>query len=360
LARVLGEFLIKLNQSPEVAYAFSSYTADTPHIRLDIDRSKAEMLGVPVGTAFSSIGAYFGTAYINDINIGTQVNRVVLQSDWDYRNNLSALNSIYVQSANGAQVPVSAFMTPKKILAPRSIARYNMYPSAAITVIMKPGFSTGAGMALVERLSAELPSGYGYEWSGMTYQEREAGGQVLIILVVALLFAYLFLVAQYESWTVPLAVILSLPVAFLGALVGIRVMGISMSIYTQLGMLLLVGLAAKNAILIVEFAKEQHEDQGLSILEAATQGARERFRSVMMTALTCVIGVLPMLFATGAGAGSRVHVGTTMFFGMGISTAFGIFFIPGLYVVLQTNRERVKALFGFGRAKQPEPQKQEA
>ena len=208
---------------------------------------------------------------------------------------------------------------------------------------MKPGFSTGQGIARIEQLASELPTGYSYEWSGMTYQEQQAGGQVLLIIGIALLFGYLFLVAQYESWTVPMGVILSLPVALLGALIGILVMRISLSIYTQLGILLLVGLAAKNAILIIEFAQEQHEVHGLSILDAAAEAGRERFRSVMMTALTCVIGVMPMLVASGAGAASRRHVGTTMFFGMSIATIFGIFLIPGLYVVLQANRERIKA-----------------
>ena len=343
LAQVMNELMGKIMQAPEFLYAFSSYTANTPHLNLNIDREKAEMLGVPISTVYSTLQTYFATAYINDINIGTQVNKVQLQSDWTFRNKMDSLDGIYINNTAGNRVPLHSFMTLEKTLAPRAINRYNLFPSAGITVIMKPGFSTGQGIARIEQLASELPAGYSYEWSGMTYQEQQAGGQVLLIIGIALLFGYLFLVAQYESWTVPMGVILSLPVALLGALIGILVMRISLSIYTQLGILLLVGLAAKNAILIIEFAQEQHEVHGLSILDAAAEAGRERFRSVMMTALTCVIGVMPMLVATGAGAASRRHVGTTMFFGMSIATIFGIFLIPGLYVVLQANRERIKA-----------------
>jgi multidrug efflux pump subunit AcrB len=177
----------------------------------------------------------------------------------------------------------------------------------------------------------------------MTYQEQAAKGQTWLLMVVAVMFGYLFLVAQYESWSVPMAVILSLPVALLGALIGISIMGISLSIYAQLGILLLVGLSAKNAILIVEFAKEQHDVNKLPILEAASIAASERFRAVMMTALTCVVGILPMLFASGAGAGSRLHVGTTIVFGMSLATVLGIFLIPGLYVFLTRCREGIKS-----------------
>ena len=342
LEQVMHALITKIMQSPEFMYAFSSYTANTPHISVDIDRDKAEMLGVSVPNVFSTLRTYFGTAYINDINIGSQVNKVILQSDWMFRNRTDSIENIHVKSASGARVPMEAFTAVKRTLAPRSISRYNLYPSAGITALMKPGFSSGEGIARVEELVKELPDGYVVEWSGMTYQEQQASGQTVLIICTALLFGYLFLVAQYESWTVPMGVILSLPVALLGALAGIYIMGLSLSIYAQLGILLLVGLAAKNAILIIEFAQEQHEIHGLSILDAAAEAGRERFRSVMMTALTCVIGVSPMLVAEGAGAGSRLHVGTTMFFGMTLATTLGIFLIPGLYAVLQTNRERAK------------------
>ena len=343
LSEVLRSFLSQVNQAPEFLYAFSSYTSDTPHLRLNIDRSKAEMLGVPLSSIFSTLQTYFGTAYVNDINIGTQVNKVILQSDWEYRNTIEAVNKVYVNNSKGIPVPVQSFVTIEKILAPRAISRYNLFPSASVAISMKPGYSTGQGITAIGKLSEVLPDGYTYAWSGMTYQEQESGGQVVLILCIALIFGYLFLVAQYESWTIPLGIVLSLPVALLGALIGVLVMKISISIYTQLGILLLIGLAAKNAILIIEFAVEQHDVGGLSILDAAAEAGSERFRSVMMTAITCVCGVLPMLFATGAGAGSRLHVGTTMFFGMSMATAFGIFLIPGLYVFLQTWRERIKA-----------------
>lgn len=346
LTPVISEFIKKLNAAPEIDSAFTTYSANTPHLFLDIDREKAEMLGVSVGSVFDTLQSYFGESYVNDVNIGAQSSKVILQSERGFRSRMQDVRQINV-AAGDTEVPLRSFTTLKKVLMPRTADRYNLYPSAYINASVARGYSTGQAMKRAMKTVKELPPGYKLEWSGMTDQEQKAGRQIAGVFCMALLFGYLFLVAQYESWAVPLAVMLSLPVAFLGALSGIILMHTSMSIYSQLGILVLTGLAAKNAILIIEFAQEQHEVHGVPILESAENAARERYRAVLMTALTCVFGVLPMLFASGAGAISRIHVGTTMCFGMAISTAIGIFIIPGLYVILQGFREKIKDYTGL-------------
>jgi multidrug efflux pump subunit AcrB len=240
-------------------------------------------------------------------------------------------------------VPLKTLVTMEQVLGPQLVSRYNQFPSAKFSGNAAPGFSSSQAMAAMEQVASRtLPPGFSYDWSSMSYQEREAGGQVVWLFVLALIFSYLFLVGQYESWNLPLAIIISIPVATMGALAGLWFLHMPLSIYAQIGLVLLVGLAAKNAILIVEFAQERRRD-GLSVADAAVDGGRIRFRPVMMTSLTFILGVVPMIIATGAGAGSRRAIGTTVFSGMLASTVLGIFLIPVLYYLFQSVSEKGRA-----------------
>ena len=342
LAELSAKIVDALNGKPEVLDASSSFSADSPHVYIDFDRLKAQAMGVSIDSAFGILQAYFGTYYVNDVTIDSHQSRVIIQSDWPFRDSPEALNRIYIPNAAGRQIPLSAFASFREVKAPRSVSRFNLYPAANVNIILNPEYSSSQGMELAESIAGGiLPEGYTYTWAGQAYFQQETAGEFALVIWMAVVFGFLCLVAQYESWTAPLAVMMSLPPAVFGALIGLIVIYIPISIYTQLGMLLLVGLASKNAILIVEFAKEQREVHGVSVMEAAGIAARERFRSVLMTALTCMLGVMPMVFASGAGAQSRIHVGTVMFFGMGAATLLGVFLIPGLFVMMQRLREKI-------------------
>ena len=323
------------NKNPAFSMVYTSYTANLPQLLLDVDASKAMAQNVDVSEIYNALAGYFGKSYVNDFNKYGRVYRVYLQADSDYREKPSDINKIYVKNQLGKMVPLSSVVKISNIVGPYSLTRFNMYPSILINGMARNGVSSGQAMNEMIKISDEiLPEDMGYTWSGSALQELESSGQIGPILAMSLVFVYLFLVALYESWMLPLAVMLISPVALIGALFFQYVAGYSLDIYAQIGLVMLIGLSTKQAILIIEFAKDAHQE-GMPIKEAALQAAKLRFRAVMMTNIAFILGLLPLVFAHGAGAASRHSVGMTVFGGM-IAVAFiGTFLVPAFYVMVE-------------------------
>ena len=343
----VGKLMGLLNDKkifPDVLYAFTSFNARTPQLYLDIDRKKAEALGVPVGNVFTALQSNLASLYVNDFNLYGYSFKVQLQLDRSSRGNVGDLEEILVRNNNGEMVPLNAFCEVKSTLGSRKLERFNQNMCASVTVIPAPGASTGQIMSRIEALAdKEFSSDYAVSWTDMSYQEKNNDGRLVFLMLFAVLFGYLFLVAQYESWTVPVPVILSVSFAGLGGALALRLCGMLLDIYAQLGLIMLIGLCAKSTILMVEFSM-QERSSGRSVVRSALNGANYRYRAVLMTAWSFIIGVLPLLFASGAGAESRKIIGLTSFWGMLTATILGVAFIPPLYVIFQKMRERIKGI----------------
>ena len=324
------------SREPAIAAVFNTFQVNVPQVKLDIDRDKVQTLGIPLRNVFDGLQLYLGGYRINDFNKFGRVFRVMVQAQPEFRRGPEDIGDIYVRNTAGRMVPLKTLVHVGTQSGPIHINRYNMFRAAELSGQYAPGFSSGQAIAAMERLSRDLPRGFGYEWTGLAYQEKLAGGQAGYIFAFSVLFVFLTLAALYESWAIPVGVVLGLPITVFGALLGVWLRGLANDVYVQVGIVMLIGLNAKLAIMIVEFAKNKREQEGYSTFDAAVEGARLRFRAVLMTALAEVFGLMPLVISSGAGAAARWSVGTAVVTGMATATLLSLFFIPVLYFAVQS------------------------
>jgi HAE1 family hydrophobic/amphiphilic exporter-1 len=327
-------------QQPELSpqSLFTAFSASTPQLYFDLDRTKTKLMGLSLPDVFNTLQIDFGSLYVNDFNLFGRTFRVTLQADKDARAAASDLSKLYVRNATGGMAPLSALGTLKPIVGPETVPHYNNFASALVNGAAAPGYSSSQAVAAMERVAAAtLPRDFGFEWTGVTYQELKAGSIATVVLALAIFFVFMILAAQYESWSMPFMVLSSAPLALIGALGALWARRMQVDIYSQIGFVMLIGLAAKNAILIVEFAKRRREE-GLSVVEAAMEAGRLRLRPILMTAFAFIFGVIPLMFATGAGAAGRQSLGTTVFGGMLAATTLTLIFVPVFYALIERAR----------------------
>ncbi len=345
LAQVARSTMFNANQDARLAGVYTTFSADTPQLKVIVDREKAQTLGISISSIFSTLQTVLGGTYVNDFNLFGRTWQVNVQADAAARMSVSDIERIRVATAAGDLVPLSSVTTVSLVTAPAFVVRYNNQRAVMMNGGPAPGMSSGTAITAMEQVTKQtLPRGFNFEWTGTAFQEKLAGGQTSIVLVLALVFAYLCLVGLYESWSIPIAVLLSVIAGLFGAMLSLKITGLDNNIFAQVGVVILIALAAKNAILIVEFAMECRA-RGMGIVESAIEAAKLRFRAVMMTSFAFILGLLPLVLASGAGAATQRAVGTAVFGGMLASAIFGLLLIPGLYVVFQWLRETVKARF---------------
>jgi HAE1 family hydrophobic/amphiphilic exporter-1 len=333
--------LAEARKQPELnsQQLFSTFTTSTPQYNYDLDRTKAKLLGLSLQDVFNTLQIYLGSLYVNDFNLFGRTFRVTIQADQGARADATDISRLYVRNASGGMVPLSTLGQLRPIVGPEFVPHYNLYGSARINGAAAPGYSSGQAIAAMQRTAADaLPPGFAYEWTGITYQELKAGAVAGIVFALALVFVFLSLAAQYESWSMPFMVILAVPLALFGAIAALWLCGMQIDVYSEIGFVMLIGLAAKNAILIVEFAKRLREE-GHGIVEAAMEAGRLRIRPILMTAFAFILGVAPLMVASGAGAASRQSIGTAVFGGMLAATLLSLACVPVFYAVIERMRE---------------------